>query len=192
MNEQTHDDWQELTRLWKTGIALITVEDVEKCHVHQRRKMLAVSTIELAASVSGAAAALWLMFVPRFQAVGILIAAFLLGSALLVMRARRAPVPPGQTDLLESLKGSLDYQDWSAEQLRYGRALSFIALFGITIAASVQLLHFADATRSGLIATAVAAIAVCAGLVRNMVLSWQVRRHTKRLKAFSAKLVALL
>jgi hypothetical protein len=192
MNEPTQAEWQELARLWKTGIVPVAVEDIEKCHLHQRRKILAVTTVELTAAVLGVAAALWLMFVPRFHGVGIVIAAFALGSSFVVMRTRRVPVPQGHADLRESLKSSLNYQDWMAEQLRYGRALSFVALFAITIAASVQLLNFASATRPGLSATAVAALAVCAALARNVTLTWQVARHTKRLQSFSEKLAALL
>jgi hypothetical protein len=89
------------------------------------------------------------------------------------------------------LKESLAHEDWLAEQLRLGRALTFVALFAIVMAASVQLLHIRSASVSGLLATAAAGAAVAAALVWNLVLAWKGRRRSVRLRSVSEGLEGL-
>jgi tetrahydromethanopterin S-methyltransferase subunit F len=57
-------------------------------------------------------------------------------------------------------------------------------MFAAVMAASTQLMHLADARRSGLLATLIAGLAIGAALAWNMVLAWQVSRSTARLRAF--------
>jgi hypothetical protein len=189
MNQQAPDQWQELARIWKTGDAPVTVADIEEVHGRQHRRLRIARGAELACSVLGVVAALWLALVSRFPWVGILTVTFSVASVYFVLRARRVPVPQGSTDLLQSLQVSLAYLDWLAEQLRYGRALGFVALFAISMAASTQLMRLASATASGLLATAAAGFAISTTLAWNMTLAWQVWRRTARLRAFRAKLV---
>ncbi len=189
MNQQAPDQWQELARIWKTGDAPVTVADVEELHARQHRRLRIARAVELACSVLGIVAALWLALVSRFLWVRVLTVVFSAASVCFVLRARRMPVPQGSADLLESLKESLAYLDWLAEQWRYGRMLGFMALFAVVMAASTQLMQLASATRSGLLATAAAGVAISTALGWNMMLAWQVRRSTARLQAFRMKLV---
>lgn len=190
MNQQAPDQWQQLARIWKTGDAPVTAADVEELHGRQHRRLRIARGAELACSVLGFIAALWLALVSRFLWVGILTAVFSLASVHFVLRARRRAVPPGSADLMQSLKESLGYLEWQAEQLRYGRVLGFVALFAVVMAASTQLMHWASTTPLELLATAAAGIAVSAALAWNMTLAWQVWRRSARLQAFRAKLVA--
>ena len=158
MNQPPDGDWQELAKLWQSDAAPVSVADIENLHQQQRRRLRAATAAELIATTLGIAASAWLAFQHRFLWVSVLAVAFAAASAFVVLRARRVP-PPASGDLLTSLKGSLAYQDWLGDQLRYGRALSFVALFAILIAASVQLMHVATAP-SHLFATAAAGMAV--------------------------------
>jgi len=187
MNEQTPDQWQELARIWKTRDAVVTVADIEALHERQGRRLRVARVAELASSVLGVMAALWLALASRFLWVGILTVGFSLASICFVLRAQRRPVPQGSADLLQSLQDSLAYLDWLAMQLRYGRGFGFVALFAVVMAASAQLMRLASAP-SGLMATAAASIAISAALAWNMMLAWQVWRRTARLQAFRAKL----
>jgi hypothetical protein len=189
MNQQAPDSWQELARIWKTGDAPVTVGDIKALHGRQHRRLRIARAAELACSALGVVAALWLAVVSPFLWMGILTAAFSIASACIVLRARRMPVPQGSTDLLESLKDSLSYLDWLAEQLRYGRILGFVALFAVVMAASTQLMKFASATPAGLLATAAAGMAISAALACNMALAWQTWRRTARLQMFRVKMM---
>ena len=191
MNQPPSGEWQDLARLWQTSVAPVTVAEIEALHQRQRRRLRAATVVELAGASLGVAAALWLGFVSRFLWVGILTVAFAAASVIVVLRARRSQDrQEPSTDLLESLQGSLNYQDWLIVQLRYGRALSLVALFAIVIAASEQLMHVANATRSGLLATAAAGTAVLAALAWNLTLVWNVSKRSARLQEFREKLVA--
>jgi len=190
MNQPRDDDWQELAKLWQSDVAPVSVADIEKLHESQRRRLGAATAAELIGTALGIVASTWLAFQSRFLWVGALAAAFAAASTFVLLRARRLPCPPPSGDLLGSLKGSLAYQDWLADQLRYGRALSFVALFAIFFAASVQLMHMATAASSHLFATAAAGAAVVAALVWNLALSWNVMRRTARLSGFMEKLEA--
>ena len=190
MNQPPDGDWQELARLWQSDVAPVSVEDIEKLHESQRRRLRAATAVELVGTTLGIVASTWLAFQSRFLWVGALAAAFAAASAFVLLRARRLPGPPASGDLLKSLKGSLEYQDWLADQLRYGRALSFVALFAILFAASVQLMQVATATSSHLFATAAAGAAVVAALVWNVALTWNVMRRIARLSGFMENLEA--
>jgi hypothetical protein len=190
MNQQHDGEWRELSRLWQGNVAPVTVEDIERLHVLQHRRLRAITAAELTVTALGIAAAFWLAFVSRFLWVGVLTATFAAASAVVFLRARRLPSPPGSRDLLQSLKGSLAYQDWLAEQLRYGRGLSFVALFAIVIAASEQLMHVATVPPMRLLATAAAGAAVVAALAWNVALAWKAWRRKARLTGFIEKLVA--
>jgi len=188
MNPHATEHWQDLARVWQTGSAPVTVADIEKLHERQRHRLRVVRAVELTCMALGIFAALWLVLTIRLRWVGILTVAFSVASVFFVLRARRESVPPGSTDLLEALKDSLAYQEWLAEQLRYGRVLGFVALFAVVMVASTQLMHVASATRSGLLATAIAALAIAATVAWNMALAWRVWRCTARLKVFTKTL----
>ena len=189
MNPQTPDQWQDLAAIWKTGGAAIAAADIERLHGRQQRRLRIARVAEMASSILGVVAAAWLILLSRFMWVGIVTAAFSGAAVYFVLRARRLPVPQGSSDLLQSLKESLTYLDWMAEQLRYGRMLGFMALFAVVMAASTQLMRFAGATPAVLLATATAVIAIGTALAWNMSLACQVWRRTRHLQAFRVKLV---
>jgi hypothetical protein len=189
MNQPAPEPWKDLARVWQAGTAPVTRADIERLHGRQRRRLQMARAAELACTALGVMAAVWLVLGSKPRWVGLLTAAFSVASVLFVLRVRRDPDPPGSTDLLEALKLSLAYQDWLAEQLRYGRVLGFVALFAVVMAASTQLMHIKESTGSGLLATALAGVAICGSLAWNMTLAWQVWRHTARLRTFRRKLM---
>jgi hypothetical protein len=192
MNQHSPEAWRNLARLWQTGTAPVTRADIERLHERQRWRLQVARAAELACTVLGVTAAVWLALASRFRWVGILTAVFSLASVYFVLRVRRKPDPPGSTDLIESLKNSLDYQDWLAEQLRYGRVLGFVSLFSVVMAASTQLMHMTGTAGSALLAMAIAGLAINGALAWNMSLAWQVWRRTVRLRAFKKKLMELV
>lgn len=190
MNQPPEGEWQELSKLWQSNVALVSVADIERLHELQRRRLRAATVAELAVTALAMAVACWLGLQTRFLWMGMGVFAAAVGSVVVVLRRHRLPGPPVYSDLLESLKGSLAYQDWLAEQLRYGRVASFVALFAIVIAAVAQLIHIETATPSRLLATAAAGMAVVAALAWNVALAWSVWQRRRRLIGFMKKLVA--
>ena len=190
MNQPPEGEWQDLSSLWQSEVTPVSTADIERLHELQRVRLRVATAAELSVALLGIVAAYWLAIVSRFLWVGVFTAATATASAVVVLRARRRPAPPVSDNLLESLKGSLAWQDWLAEQLRYGRALSFVALFAIVIAASDQLMHMAAATSSRLLAIAAAGTAVVAAVAWNMALAWNVRRRKSRLSGFIEELTA--
>lgn len=188
MNQPAREEWGDLSRVWRTGDLPVAGAEVEKLHERQRRRAQVARVAELICALVGVTAALWLALVSRFRMLGILTAVFQVASVYFVLRSRRLPDVPGSAGLLQSLQSSLAYQDWLAEQLRYGRVLGFVALFAVVMSASTQLLHMPEATRSGLLAAATAATAISTALAWNMTLAWQVWRRSARLNAFRRKL----
>ena len=108
------------------------------------------------------------------------VAVFALVSAVVIVRMRREPAPSGSVDVLQSLKDSLDREDWIAEQLRFGRALSFVALFAIVMATASQLRHVSSTSTLALMAGGVAAACVIAALVWNLMLVRRSRTRRRR------------
>lgn len=188
MNQPAPGNWPDLARVWKSDASPIAAIEIEQLHERQRRRAHVVRVAGLVCTLLGVSAALWLALESRFRWLGIVTAIFLVMSVYFLLRSRRSPDPPGSTDLLQSLQDALDYHDWLAEQLRYGRVLGFMALFAVVMAASTQLLHQPEATRSGLLATAAAATGIVAALAWNMSLAWQVWRRWVRLNAFRRRL----
>jgi hypothetical protein len=105
-----------------------------------------------------------------------------------VVRLRRESVPSGSVDLVQSLKDSVDREDWIAEQLRFGRALSFVALFAIVTATGSQLRDGPPGSAFVLIAGSVAATVVLGALVWNGVLMRRSRLRRRRLEYLQDRL----
>lgn len=190
MNQPEPGDWQELGRVWTAGRAPVGSDDIVRLHEHQCRRLQTARVAEVSCTILGVAAALWLALASRFLWLGIATATFSVASLFFALRSQRQPAPRGCLDLLRSLQESLAYQDWLAEQLRHGRVLGFVALFAVVMAASTQLMHLAGATRSGLLASAAAALAISGTLAWNMTLAWQVWRRTARLRAFMKEMLS--
>lgn len=178
MNEKLSADWTDLAKLWQAEAAAVSVDEIDAHLRRHRRQMRLVTLAELAGVGLGVAAAGWLAFFLPYRWLGVIVAVFALVSAAVVVRARRDPAPSGSVDVLQSLKDSLDREDWIEEQLRFGRALSFVALFAIIMATASQLRHASPTSPVAMMAGGVAAACVVAALVWNLVL---VRRsHTRR------------
>ena len=178
MNEKLASDWNDLAKLWQAEAAAVSIDDIEAHLVRHRRHMRLATVAELAGMCLGVAAAGWLAFFTTYRWLGLVVGAFALISAAAVVRMRREPPAPGSVDLLQSLKDSIDREDWVAEQLRFGRALSFVALFAIVSATGSQLRDSRSALELALIAGGVAAACVLAALAWNTVLLR--RSHARR------------
>jgi len=109
-------------------------------------------------------------------------------SSVVALRMRREQMPSGSVDVLQSLKDSLDREDWIAEQLRFGRALSFVALFAIVQATGSQLRNHALEPALTLTAGGIAAAFVVAALVWNLVLVRRTRARRRRLEFLKDRL----
>jgi len=178
MNEKLASDWNDLAKLWQAEAAAVSIDDIEAHLTRHRRHMRLATVAELGGMCLGVAAAGWLAFFTTYRVLGLVVAAFALISAAAVVRMRREPPATGSVDLLQSLKDSIDREDWVAEQLRFGRALSFVALFAIVSATGSQLRDSRSALELALIAGGVAAACVLVALAWNTVLLR--RSHARR------------
>ena len=181
MNTPLPDDWNDLARLWQADAARVSLQDVDAHLKREKRQMAGVAAAELAGLGLGViAAACVVVFVHLW--LGVVIIVFGGASAWLTLRMRRAGAPPGSQDLLQSLKDSIDREDWIAEQLRFGRVLSFVALFAIVQAVSAQLFRVQAFEASMLIAAGSGAAMVIGALAWNAWLTVRSRRRRARLK----------
>ena len=181
MNENSASDWNDLAKLWQAEAAAVSVDDIDAHLRRHRRQMRLVTLAELAGVCLGVAAAGWLAFFLSYRWLGLVVGVFALVSAVVIVRMRRDPAPSGSVDVLQSLKVSLDREDWITEQLRFGRALSFVALFAIVMATGSQLRQFSSTSTLALMAGGVAAACVIAAVVWNLVLLRRSRIRRTRL-----------
>ena len=180
MNEKLASEWSDLAKLWQAEAAAVSIDDIDAHLKRQRRHMRLATVAELGGVCLGLVAAGWLTLTYRW--LGVVVAVFALISAAVIVRMRRDPAASGSVDLLQSLKDSMDREDWTAEQLRFGRALSFVALFAIVMATGSQLRHSGSAPGLALIAGSVAASCVLAALVWNLVLLRRSHARRRRLE----------
>jgi hypothetical protein len=182
-----NDDWNDLTRLWQADAAGVSVADIDAHLQRERRHMLGVTIAEiLGLGVGLLAAVLVSLFAHRWM--GVVIILFGGISAWITLRMRRQGAPPGSSDLMNSLKDSIEREDWLAGQLRLGRALSFVALFAIIQATSVQLFRLKAFSATVLIAAGIGSAVVLAALAWNLVLTQRSRRRLARLKYLDDRL----
>ena len=134
------------------------------------------------------AAALWLAFMSPYRWMGLVVGVFAIVSSAVAIRMRREQAPSGSVDVLQSLKDSLDREDWIAEQLRFGRVLSFVALFAIVQATGSQLRNHALSPAFTMAAGGIAAAFVVAALAWNLVLSRRSRTRRQRLEFLKDRL----
>jgi hypothetical protein len=182
MNEKPASDWSDLARLWQAEAAAVSIEDID-AHLKRHRRHMRVATFaELAGACLGVAAAGWLAFFTTYRGLGLVVGAFALISATVIVRMRREPAASGSVDLLQSLKDSMDREDWIAEQLRFGRALSFVALFAIVSATGSQLRDAGSGAAFAMTAGGIAAACVLAALAWNVVLLRRSHARRRRLE----------
>lgn len=183
------DDWNDLATLWQADAAGVSLADIDAHLQRERRHMLGVTLAELAGLAAGAVAALAVMWLAH-PWLGAIIILFGGTSAWITVNLRRAAAPPGSTDLMQSLKDSIDREDWLSGQLRLGRALSFVALFAIVMATAVQLLKLQAFSATGLIASGVGCAVVSGALSWNLVLTARSRRRLARLRYLEERMKA--
>lgn len=188
MNEKLASDWNDLAKLWQAEAAAVSIDDIDAHLKRHRRHMRLATVAELGGVCLGVAAAGWLAFFTKYHGLGLVVVAFALISAAAVVRMRREPAASGSVDVLRSLKDSVDREDWIAEQLRFGRALSFVALFAIVTATGSQLRDSHSALAFALIAGGVAATCVLAALVWNTVLMRRSHARRRRLEYLKDRL----
>ena len=189
MNESNRPDWNDLAKMWQADAAAVLPEEIDAHLRRERRHMLGVALAEMAGLAAGVIAAVYVVLLTHVW-MGVLIITFGGVSAWLALRMRREAAPAGSIDLLQSLKDSLDREDWLAGQLRLGRALSFVALFAIVMAVSMQLFRLQAFSATGAIAAGVGCAVVLGALAWNLVLTVRSRRRKVRLKYLEARLKA--
>jgi hypothetical protein len=188
MNEKPAPDWNDLAHLWRAEGAAISIDDIERHVSRERRQMLGVLIAEIAGLFVGTCAAGWLYFFTPFKWLALVIALFGGASAVVAVRMRRDPAPAGARDLLHSLKDSIAREDWIDGQLRLGRALSFVALFAVVMATSMQLLRFHTISLFGLASATVSCLYVTGVLTWNLLLTRRAQRRRARLQYVSDRL----
>jgi hypothetical protein len=190
MNQLQPSGWDDLSAQWRDDPVAFAAADIQRRRRRAQKQLFFTTVVELAVAALGVVAALWQLLAGVFPVLGVATSVCVLWSAAVMFRARHAAPPAGTGPLLDSLKDSIEHEDWMAEQLRLGRALGFMALFAIVMAASVQLLSFRPASVPQLWATATAGFAVSAALAWNFVLAWQARRRGAGLRSIAEKLRA--
>jgi hypothetical protein len=188
MNDPRTSDWNELSKMWQADAAAVSFEEIDVHLARERRRMRVITFVELAGVGLGVAAAAWLTFFTPFRWLGAIVVVFTIVSAFAAVRMRREAVPSGAVDVLHSLKESIEREDWIAEQLRMGRALSFVALFAIVMATSTQLHRFHTLPTVGLAAAIAAGTYVIAVLAWNLVLTRRAHIRRTRLVYISERL----
>ena len=190
MTTSQTDEWNDLAKMWQADAAGVSLEDIDAHLQREKRQMAGVTAAEIGGLGAGfIAAACVLLFTPHVW-MGVLILAFGGASAWLTLRQRRASAPPGSRDFLQSLKDSIAREDWLAEQLRFGRALSFVALFAIVLATSMQLLRLNAFSATGLTAAGIGCVVVLGALAWNLLLTMRSRRRRARLRYLAERMKA--
>lgn len=182
-----NDDWNDLAKMWQADAAGVSLAEIDAHIEREKRQMAGVTAAELTALGAGVIAALCVIFLTHLW-LGVIIMLFGGASAWIAMRLRRSARPPGSQDLLQSLKDSIDREDWIAEQLRFGRVLSFVALFAIVLATSVQLFRLKAFSTTGLTAAGIGCAVVSGALAWNLWLTVRSRRRRARLQYLEERL----
>jgi MFS family permease len=190
MNEQPVSDWTDLSKMWQADAAAVSMDEIDEHLRRQRRQLRVVTAVELAGVSLGVFAAGWLAFFTPYRWMGLVVGLFAIASASLVVRLRRESSPAGAVDALQSLKESIGREDWIAEQLRFGRALSFVALFSFVMVTSSHLLRFHAMPTIGLLAVTAGAVYVVGVIAWNLVLTRRTRRRRARLEYIEKRLKA--
>jgi threonine/homoserine/homoserine lactone efflux protein len=184
MTDPNAHDWNDLAKMWQADAAGVSLQDVDSHLRREKRQIWGVAAAELAGLGAGAVAAACVLFFTPHTWMGVVIIVFGGSSAWIAQRLRRAGSPPGSVDALQSLKESIAREDWIVEQLRLGRALSFVALFAIVMATSLQLFRLRAFSAAGLTAAGIACTVILAALAWNLVLTLRAQRRRARLRFF--------
>lgn len=187
MTEPT-SDWNDLAKMWQADAAGVSLLEIDRHLQRQKRHMWGVTAAELAGLGAGIIAAICVLFFTPHTGMGVVIILFGGACAWITLRMRREGRPPGAVDVLQSLKDSIAREDWIADQLRLGRALSFVALFAIIMATSLQLFRLRAFSAAGLIAAGTGCTVVLAALAWNLVLTRRAQQRRARLQFLDDRL----
>lgn len=190
MTESNSSDWNDLAKMWQADAACVSLQEIDGHLRRERRHLWLATAAELAGLLAGIVAAGCVLFFTPHTWMGVLIMLFGGTCAWITLRMRRAGPPPGSLDVLQSLKDSIAREDWLVEQLRLGRALSFVALFAIVLATSLQLFRLKAFSATGLTAAGIGCAVVLAALAWNLVLTVRARRRLGRLQYLNDRLKA--
>jgi MFS family permease len=190
MNELSPSDWNDLSKMWQADAAAVSMDEIDEYLRRQRRQLRVVTAVELAGVSLGVIAAGWLAILTPYRWMGLVVALFAIASAIMVVRMRREPASAGAVDALQSLKESIGREDWIAEQLRFGRALSFVALFSFVMVTSSQLTRFQTIPKIGLMAVTAGAVYVVGVITWNLLLTRSTHRRRARLEYIKERLKA--
>jgi hypothetical protein len=190
MTESNSSEWNDLEKMWQADAAYVSLQEIDGHLQREKRQLWLATAAELAGLIAGLVAAACVLFFTPHTWMGVVIILFGGACALIMLRMRRAGPQPGSVDLLQSLKDSIAREDWLADQLRLGRALSFVALFAIVMATSLQLLRLKAFSATGLIAAGIGCAVVAAALAWNLVLTLRARRRRGRLQYLNDRLKA--
>lgn len=183
------EDWQDLATLWQADAAGVSLQEVDEHLRREKRQIAGVAVAEFAGLGAGLVAAV-LVIALSHRWLGAVMIVFGGASAWLALRLRRAARTQGSGDLLQSLKESIDREDWIAEQLRLGRVLSFVALFAIVQATSAQLFRLKAFSAPLLTAAGIGCVAVMGALAWNLWLTSRSKRRRARLKYLDDRMKA--
>jgi len=188
VNEKLGSDWNDLSKLWQAEAAAVSIDDID-AHLERHERQMRVAMLgEILGVALAVAAAAWLTFMSPYRGMGMVVGIFAIVSSVVAIRLRREQLPSGSVDLLQSLKDSVEREDWIAEQLRFGRVLSFVALFAIVQATGSQLRNHALAPGLTMAAGGIAAAFVVAALLWNLVLVRRSRTRRARLEYLKDRL----
>lgn len=176
--------------MWQADAARVSPEEIDAHLQREKRLMARVRAAELLGLGAGVVAAACVLFFTPHTGMGVVIVLFGGGAAWLTLRLRREFVPSVSLDLLQSLKESLAREDWLTEQLRFGRALSFVALFAIVMAIALQLLRTKSFSVAALTAAGIGCAVVLMALAWNLLLTLRSRRRRLRLLYLDQRLKA--
>jgi hypothetical protein len=190
VNTLEPDEWSDLAKLWQADAAGVSLQEIDAHLERERRHLRGVTLAELAGMGAGIVAAAMVVFFTPHVIMGIVIIAFGGTSAWITFRMRREVGPPASVDLLQSLKDSIAREDWLAGQLLLGRALSFVALFAIVSALSVQLHKTQAFSANLLIAAGVGCAMALVALGWNLLLTARSRRRLARLRYLDERMKA--
>lgn len=189
MNTPLPEDWNDLAKMWQADAAGVSLEEVDEHLRRQKRQMAGVAAAEFAGLGAGLVAAALVLVLTHLW-LGVVIIVFGGVSAWIALRLRRAGRIQGSGDLMQSLKDSIDREDWIAEQLRFGRVLSFVALFAIVQATSAQLFRLKAFSATVLTAAGIGCAVVLAALAWNLWLTARSKRRRARLEYLDDRMKA--
>jgi hypothetical protein len=180
--------WNNLARLWHAENTAVSVVDVERYALRQRRGLLALAVAEAAGFALVFIGAVWISMHTAMVAMSALTMVFFATCGFLQHRMRREPPACGGHDLLSSLEVGIEREEWNLAQLGIGRAVTFLTFFAIVMVASNHLRFLATTPAERLWSLSGIATIVFGVLIANVLLTRRARRRKASLESFVSRL----